>query len=110
MGRFVKSFYFDEIPQFYCVLRGEMSIVGPRPLAIVHYQRDLAQGKVARSLIKGGLLELGHIHKETSEMGKPFYEYEYVDQYLKHSPMGLLWLDLTIIAKGVRLMLQGKGL
>ena len=62
------------------MLKGDMSIVGPRPIAILHYERDKAQGNVTRSLLKGGLLGLGHINKGTSEMGKP--EYEYVDQYI----------------------------
>jgi lipopolysaccharide/colanic/teichoic acid biosynthesis glycosyltransferase len=108
-GAFVKKFYLDEIPQFWNVLRGDMSIVGPRPLAVIYYERHLAQGNVTRKLLKGGLLELGHIMKGKPEFGNPIYEYEYIDQYIKRSELGLLWLDLTIIRRGILLILKGGG-
>lgn len=109
VGKFVKDFYLDEIPQFFSVFFGHMSIVGPRPLSEIHYNRDVEQGNISRKLLRGGILGLGHINKGTEEMGNPIYEYEYLHNNIYMNSFQLLKLDLWIIYKGLILVLKGGG-
>jgi lipopolysaccharide/colanic/teichoic acid biosynthesis glycosyltransferase len=86
-----------------------MSVVGPRPLAWHHFERDVAQGNVARRLIKGGLFSDVHTRKGTDAFRMPDLEYNYLVQYMQRRALSLLGLDLRIILRGARMVLQGKG-
>jgi lipopolysaccharide/colanic/teichoic acid biosynthesis glycosyltransferase len=108
-GKFIKDHYLDEIPQIYSIFKGDMSFVGPRPTSEEHYERDIGQGNIHRQLIKGGIMGAGHVRKGTSLFANPALEYGYVRKYMTFTWNKLLLTDITIIARGIKLIIEGKG-
>lgn len=108
-GKLIKMFYLDEVPQLLNILKGDISLIGPRALSEDHYQADIDQGNTYRKIIKAGLIGLGHANKGTSEMGNPKFEYEYLDNYLKSSFFKFYFLEFKIILKSTVLILKGGG-
>lgn len=91
VGKFLRRWTLDELPQFINVLRGEMSLVGPRPLPRSYFERFDNFSK-ERLLIKPGIVSLVDIRGR--EM-LPWEERFKLDVwYVKHWS---LWLDLKIL-------------
>ena len=103
VGRFIRKYSLDELPQFINVLKGDMSLVGPRP----HQPREVEQYKKEHRqilLIKPGITGLAQISGRS--------DLEFDDEakldiyYIEHwSP----WLDMWILLKTPFVVLQRKG-
>jgi lipopolysaccharide/colanic/teichoic acid biosynthesis glycosyltransferase len=100
LGKWLKATQLDELPQFLNVLRGDMSLVGPRPHALKHNQQYAAsiQDLMRRHYVKPGITGLAQINGargETRSVGDMQKRVSYDLQYIQNWS---LWLDLKIIA------------
>lgn len=98
-GAFLRRTSLDELPQFINVLQGSMSIVGPRPHAVVHNEeyRKLINGYMLRHKVKPGITGLAQVNGwrgETDTLDKMQKRIEYDLDYIKNWS---LLLDLKII-------------
>jgi putative colanic acid biosysnthesis UDP-glucose lipid carrier transferase len=105
-GAFIRRTSLDELPQFFNVLQGHMSIVGPRPHAVAHNEqyRQLIKAYMVRHKVKPGITGWAQIHGhrgETDTIEKMQARVEYDLEYLRNWTLGL---DLQIIARTVKLV------
>ncbi|MFH2502130.1 undecaprenyl-phosphate glucose phosphotransferase [Klebsiella indica] len=99
VGRILRSTSLDELPQFFNVFCGEMSIVGPRPHAVAHNElyRSQIQGYMLRHKVKPGITGWAQINGwrgETDTLEKMEKRIEYDLEYIRNWS---LWFDLKIV-------------
>lgn len=99
VGNFLRRTSLDELPQFFNVIAGNMSIVGPRPHACAHNEqyRKLIPKYMLRHLVKPGITGWAQIHGwrgETDTLDKMEKRVEFDLHYIDNWS---LWLDLKII-------------
>jgi lipopolysaccharide/colanic/teichoic acid biosynthesis glycosyltransferase len=104
IGRFLRRYSLDELPNLYNVLRGEMSIVGPRPTVPVQVQQ-YSERQLGRLKVKPGITGWAQLHGRAT---LPWPERIELDlYYVKHQSVAL---DLKILARSLRLVVSGQGL
>jgi exopolysaccharide biosynthesis polyprenyl glycosylphosphotransferase len=103
VGAVLRRFSFDEIPQLWNVLRGEMSLVGPRPLPLRDYRRLEAWHR-KRYLVLPGVTGLWQISGRSSLGFDDLVRLDFF--YLENWS---IWLDISILAKTVPAVLGGRG-
>tara|TARA_R110001592_G_scaffold53617_2_gene164402 strand:+ start:87 stop:1562 length:1476 start_codon:yes stop_codon:yes gene_type:complete len=101
VGKFLRRSSIDELPQLLNVLRGDMSLVGPRPHAVAHndYYSDKILAYMARHRIKPGITGLAQVsgyRGETETIDKMQKRVELDLDYINHWS---LWLDIKILLK-----------
>jgi putative colanic acid biosynthesis UDP-glucose lipid carrier transferase len=110
-GRFLRRTSLDELPQLFNVLRGQMSVVGPRPHAVAHNEeyRKIIRSYMLRHKVKPGITGWAQVNGwrgETETLDKMQKRVEYDLDYI--SRWSLL-LDITIIIKTVIQCVRGTN-
>jgi exopolysaccharide biosynthesis polyprenyl glycosylphosphotransferase len=105
IGKFLRKYSLDELPQLYNVLRTEMSLVGPRPLPVDEVKRFENLAHRRRLSVKPGLTCLWQIsgRNQISDFRDWVrLDLEYIDNWS-------LWLDLKILVRTIPAVLIGTG-
>lgn len=99
IGEFLRRTSLDELPQFFNVMQGTMSIVGPRPHAVAHNEqyRSLIPGYMLRHMIKPGITGWAQINGWRGETNTVYKMRKRVEFDLEYMREWSLWLDIKII-------------
>jgi lipopolysaccharide/colanic/teichoic acid biosynthesis glycosyltransferase len=103
LGRILRRYSLDELPQFFSVLTGHMSVVGPRPCLASEYAR-YTKAQRRRLEAVPGITGLWQVEARTNPSADAYFalDMEYVENWS-------FWLDLKIVLKSLRVVLQGTG-
>lgn len=105
IGRFLRKYSLDELPQLWTVLKGEMSLVGPRPAGpheLIHYE----PWQRRRLSVKPGITGLWQVSGRNKI--SDFNEWARLD--LHYIDNWSLWLDIKILWKTIGVVLKGTGI
>lgn len=110
-GKFLREWSLDELPQLINVLRGEMSIVGPRPHAIVHNEiyRKKITGYMQRHAMKPGITGLAQISGFRGETREILDMQKRIEADLNYQSDWNLYLDIKILIKTIMFIKSSKA-
>ncbi len=104
LGRFLRKTSLDELPQLINVVRGELSLVGPRPLPVRDYERFDAYWFNRRFSVKPGITCIWQVS------GRSETRFErWIKQDLEYIDNWSLWLDMKLLLKTIPAVLRGSG-
>jgi len=104
LGKFLRTYSIDELPELVNVLRGEMSLVGPRPL-LTQYLDRYSNQQIRRHDVLPGITGWAQVNGRNTITWEDKFTYDlwYVDHWS-------LWLDIKILGKTIWKVLRREGI
>jgi lipopolysaccharide/colanic/teichoic acid biosynthesis glycosyltransferase len=107
--RILKPWYLDEVPQVVNVLRGEISLVGPRPWPPQLVDQQRAEGITYRDEVPAGLTGLAQLSKGSDQLYADL-DVAYIERSRTLGGWALVRYDLEILLATLRVIARGQGL
>ena len=106
IGKILRKFSLDELPQFFNVLKGDMSVVGPRPYIEKEFDEYQIPQEIRKKIlsVKPGITGLWQVKKRNEATFE-----ERIKMDLEYIENQSFWFDLKIILKTIWVMFTGKG-
>lgn len=110
VGKFIRKYSIDEIPQFINVFRGEMSVVGPRPYYVDELENQVEKYPHTKGLVKQALSVNPGITGSWQVSGRSEINFDKrIEMDAQYARENSLWYDIVIMLKTPFAMISGKG-
>jgi lipopolysaccharide/colanic/teichoic acid biosynthesis glycosyltransferase len=110
VGKILQMTYLDELPQLFSILKGELSLIGPRPVNLEVYQKMLTKGVYSKTIMTCGLTGNFQAAKGMTKKTDIELDNEYIDYFLNNSSYKIFLFDMKIILRTLKVLFKAEGI